>query len=125
MIIKKYFHPILFSSCLHIWSFIFINDIFYFILVFLCTISSLMWHFNLEKYDYFFTIDYFFSTILTIYEILYSKSFFTALNLNIILFFINKLTDYLYIYNILSYEIGHSFFHFFSIFRIIIISKYL
>lgn len=125
MIIQNYVNPILFTSLMHLCCLIFITEYIYFLLVFISSISSFLWHYNCEKYDFCFLLDYFISFVLSIYEILYCELFYFAFILNISLFFINKLTDYLSHHKILSYQIGHSFFHIFSIFRIFMLSKYI
>ena len=125
MIIQNYVNPILFTSLTHLCCLMFITEYIYFLLVFICSISSFLWHYNCEKYDFYFLFDYFISVLLSIYEILYCELFYVAFTLNVSLFIINKLTDYLSQHKILSYQIGHSFFHIFSIFRILMISKYI
>jgi len=49
--------------------------------------------------------------LLTTYEIYCTNELITVLNCNIIILFINKLTDMLSFYNVINYTTGHTLFH--------------
>jgi len=123
MIKRSFYDPIILSIFPHLLSLLYLQTYIYSIIIFSATISSAIWHFHKEHKNYFFILDYLFALILTSYEIIYSKDIYITVFLNIIVFSINKITDYLSNYNIIYYENGHIIYHLFSSIKTIYISK--
>ncbi len=124
--LRKCYESIIITSGGHIISILFTyHNISYSFLISICTLSSLLWHLHHEDYNIYFYLDYILSIILATYEIIYCQIFYLAFYLNLTLFLLNKITDFFAKKQILNYEVGHSFFHIFSIFKTIIISFYI
>jgi len=120
---RTFYDPIIVSIFPHLLSLIYLQTYTYSIIIFFSTFSSCLWHFHCENRNYFFILDYLFALILTAYEIIYTKNMYITISLNIIVFSINKITDYLSNNNIIYYEKGHVIYHLFSSVKTIYISK--
>ena len=104
--------PILISILPHFITLYYtLDNLYYSSIIILSSCSSIVWHYDFENNYNYYLIDYFFALLLTSYEILYTNEVMTVLNCNILIFFINKLTDMLSYYKILNYTLGHTFFH--------------
>lgn len=88
-----------------------LDNLFYSSIIILSSCSSIVWHYEFENNYNYYLIDYFFALLLTSYEIYYTNEIIIVLNSNVLILFINKLTDILSYYNILNYNTGHTFFH--------------
>lgn len=123
MIKRSLYDPIILSILPHLLSLLYLQTYTYSIIIFLSTFSSCLWHFYNEHRNCFFILDYLFALILTTYEIIYTKDIYITIYLNIIIFSINQITDYLSKKNIIYYDKGHIIYHLFSSIKTIYISK--
>ena len=98
------------------------------------TLLSVLWHRLREPMGFLFWIDYGFAILWMIMELLLSISqsaSFVSLNtmiiisLNMVTFLMNQLVDSLAIFNIVSYQNGHSVWHLFSSVKCVFISSLL
>lgn len=93
------------------------------VIIVMSTLFSVLWHRLREPMGFLFGVDYGFAILWMIMELLLSTSqsaSFVSLNtmiiisLNTVTFLLNQLVDSLAIFNIVSYQNGHSVWHLFS-----------
>ena len=109
---RKILDPILLSILPHFITLYYTKDnLYYSTIIILSSCSSIIWHYEFENNYNYYLIDYFFALVLSAYEISYTEDIITVFNCNILMLFINKMTDIFSQYNIINYTIGHTFFH--------------
>ena len=123
MLKRNIFDPIIISIFPHLLSLLYLQTYTYFIILLSSIISSILWHKHKECNNNLFIIDYSFAFVLTAYEIIFSNDIIISIFLNISVFSVNKITDYLSNYNIIYYEDGHILYHLISSLKTIYISK--
>lgn len=117
---RSFFNSIVLSTIPHFFSIYFTYDNFlYSSIIFISTVTSLLWHRYKEPNNLLLYLDYGSATILSTYEI-YSaynidKYFFTiVLSSNIYVFIFNKLVYFLSVERIINYNLWHTFYHLLS-----------
>ena len=109
---RHIFDPILITTSFHFFTLYFIIENFYYsAIVILSTTFSLIWHYEYEYNKMYYMLDYFFATLLTLYEIFNGNDKLFIIYVNILVLVINKLVEILSFYKFLNYKIGHSLFH--------------
>ena len=109
---RNIFDPILITTSFHFFTLYFIVENFYYSsIVILSTTFSLIWHYEYEYNNTYYILDYFFATLLTLYERFNGNDKLFIIYVNILVLVINKMVEILSFYKFLNYKIGHSLFH--------------
>lgn len=120
---RQNFEPILWTTSLHFLSLYFtMSNFYYSSIVILSTSSSIIWHREYECSYNQYVLDYFFATLLTMFEIHNGNDKTFIIYANLFVFIVNKATDVLSSHKILKYTTAHSFFHIISSIKTIYIS---